>query len=336
MKDSEPIDVVVLWVDGNDLEWQKEKAKYSNKTFSELSADICRFREWGTFKYWFRAIEKNIPWIRKVHLVTCGQIPDFIDTKCEKLNLVKHSDFIPAKWLPTFSSRAIEVNLHRIDGLAEKFIYFNDDMYIMAPMKLDDFFYKGQPCYEGLEELLHTRRVNGDTYVHSLLNCISVINKHFRKHEVEKKYFSKFFNFRYGLDIFRNLLLLPWNNFASFTNRHLPMPFLKKFFYEVWEREPEICELTSSHKFKDYTDINQYVFRYWGIASGEFYPSHTDGKMFVMGDQDVDAIVYEILNRSRKMLCINDDYNIDNFEEKRDRIIDALNTVFPEKCSFEK
>ena len=336
MSGQEPVDAVVLWVDGSDPEWQKEKAKYSNKNITELSADTCRFREWGTFKYWFRAIEKNIPWIRKVHLVTCGHVPEFINTKCDKLNFVKHSDFIPIEWLPTFSSRTIEINLHRISGLAEHFIYFNDDMYIMNPMHLDDFFHKGLPCYEGLEGTLSSCKADGDTYIHSILNCISVINKHFSKYEVLKRHFSKFFNIRYGFDNFRNLFLLPWNTLSSFSNRHVPMPFLNKFFFQVWDAEPIICEKTSSHRFKDYSDINQYVFRYWGIASGDFYPRHTDGKAFTMGSDDINTMICEILSKKRKMLCINDDYNIANFEEKRLKIIDALEHVFPEKCSFEK
>lgn len=31
------------------------------------------YREWGTFKYWFRGVEKFAPWVNKVYLVTDNQ-----------------------------------------------------------------------------------------------------------------------------------------------------------------------------------------------------------------------------------------------------------------------
>jgi len=78
MLKEKPIDAVVLWVDGSDPEWLKEKAKYAGQKWDPLTSE-CRYREWGVFKYWFRALEQNMPWIRTVHLVTNGQLPSFIN-----------------------------------------------------------------------------------------------------------------------------------------------------------------------------------------------------------------------------------------------------------------
>ena len=116
------IDIVVTWVDGSDPEWLKERARYSG-TPVELS-DV-RFRDWGLMRYWFRGIEKYAPWVRKIHFVTWGHLPDWLDTTNPKLHIVKHTDFIPAEYLPTFNSHTIELNLHRIEGLAEQFIYLS-------------------------------------------------------------------------------------------------------------------------------------------------------------------------------------------------------------------
>ena len=124
-----PIDFVVTWVDGNDPVWQAEKAKYSpNKNADNRNV---RYRDWDNMQYWFRAVEKFAPWVNKVHFVTYGHLPKWLNTDCPKLNIVKHSDFIPSQYLPTFSSRSIELNIHRIHGLSDKFIYFNDDMFIL-------------------------------------------------------------------------------------------------------------------------------------------------------------------------------------------------------------
>jgi len=117
---NKPIDFVMIWVDGNDPEWQKEKAKYDGSVVTTANSEV-RYRDWDNLQYWFRAVEKYAPWVNKIHFVTWGHIPKWLDTTNPKLNIVKHSDFIPEEYLPTFSSHTIELNLHRIEGLAEIF-----------------------------------------------------------------------------------------------------------------------------------------------------------------------------------------------------------------------
>ena len=55
------IDIVVPWVDGNDTNWQKEKFQYMQANDGDLR--IIRYRDWGLMKYWFRGVEKSLPWI---------------------------------------------------------------------------------------------------------------------------------------------------------------------------------------------------------------------------------------------------------------------------------
>ena len=119
---TQKIDFVITWVDDSDLEWREEKAKFSGEDTRE-----SKYRDWGLLKYWFRGVEKFAPWVNRVHFVTYGHIPEWLNTECPKLNIVKHDDFIPKEYLPTFSSHTIELNLHRIPGLMEHFSYFNDD-----------------------------------------------------------------------------------------------------------------------------------------------------------------------------------------------------------------
>ena len=129
---SKPIDFVMIWVDGNDPEWQKEKAKYDERVVTTANSEV-RYRDWDNLQYWFRAVEKFAPWVNKIHFVTWGHLPPWLDTSNPKLHVVNHKDFIPEEYLPTFSSHTIELNLHRIEGLAERFVYFNDDTFLMAP-----------------------------------------------------------------------------------------------------------------------------------------------------------------------------------------------------------
>ena len=113
------IDFVVTWLDSSDPEWQKSLAIYSHKSTGHK--EKARFRSTDFFLYWFRAVERYAPWVHKVYLVTNGKFPDWINKDCPKLELVKHADFIPTEYLPTFNCRTIEMHLHNIKGLLEHF-----------------------------------------------------------------------------------------------------------------------------------------------------------------------------------------------------------------------
>lgn len=121
------IDFVITWVDGDDPQWIN-KFEYFSK-LSEGDKRMVRYRNWDLLRYWFRGVEKYTPWVRYVFFVTEGHIPSWLNIKYTKLKIIKHSDFIPSEDLPLFNSRAIEVNLHRIPGLSEQFVYFNDDFF---------------------------------------------------------------------------------------------------------------------------------------------------------------------------------------------------------------
>ena len=98
------IDIVITWVDGSDEVWQKRKSEFSKKNSDKRDE---RFRDTGSLKYLLRGIDLYAPWVRKVHLVTEGHLPKWLNTKCEKLHIVKHEDFMPAETLPTFPEQPL-------------------------------------------------------------------------------------------------------------------------------------------------------------------------------------------------------------------------------------
>ena len=134
------IDFVIAWVDGNDPAWQEEK-KNTRIQKGNFSVDDReeRYRDWDNLHYWFRGVEKYAPWVRKIHFVTWGHIPAWLDTANPKLNIVRHEDFIPGEFRPTFNSHTIEWNFHRIPNLSENFVYFNDDMFLLKPITAEAF-----------------------------------------------------------------------------------------------------------------------------------------------------------------------------------------------------
>lgn len=134
-----PIDFVIIWVDGNDPAWRAVKNQYVPRPVGEDDQEV-RYRDWDNLQYWFRSVEKYTPWVRKIHFVTWGHLPKWLNVNHPKLHIVNHKDYIPEKYLPTFNSHTIEMNLHRIEGLAEQFVYFNDDMFLLKPVYMEDFF----------------------------------------------------------------------------------------------------------------------------------------------------------------------------------------------------
>lgn len=330
LRDDMKIDFVVPWVDGSDPEWQKEYSLYSGKPILHE-----RYRDWGVFKYWFRAVEKYAPWVNKVHLITCGQVPDWLNTKHSKLNLVFHKDYIPQQWLPTFSSHPIELNMHRINGLSEHFVYFNDDMYLSAPCNQEDFFRNGLPCDQAITAFYHSDGIDV-LYRRICNNDIAVINKNFDKKQVIRNNPLGWFNLKYGKRLLHNLYTLPLFWFPGLHIHHVAQPFLKSTFNEVWDKERMLLEETSSHRFRDNDDVNQYLFRFWALCSGKFSPRRINigGCYSSGGDKQLVQQWFE--KQNKKIVCINDgegDFDI-NVEMKF--LQDLFATVFPEKSSFEK
>lgn len=98
------IDFVVTWVDGGDPIWQTKKAKYSGAVDTSKNSmnSVKAYREWGTFKYWFRGVEKFAPWVNKIYLVTDQQKPSWLDIDNDKLVLIDHTEIICNDYLPVF------------------------------------------------------------------------------------------------------------------------------------------------------------------------------------------------------------------------------------------
>lgn len=328
---SEKIDIVIPWVDGNDLEWQKEKNEYDLSYKGDKS--VNRYRDWDMLQYVFRGIEKNLPWIRKVHFVTWGHVPSWLNEEYEKLNIVRHEDYIPKEYLPTFSSHPIELNMHRIKNLSEKFIYSNDDCFFVAPMEETNFFENGLPKDSALMNIHQFKKGGID---HIIASDLEVINANFDKRKVIKNNRSKFYSLKYGKGLLKNLYFYPCGSFVGFELKHTPQAYLKSTLQEVWSKEYEVLDKTSKNKFRSPTDVNQYLFRYWQIASGKFIPEESSkGKFFSIGKDDQN-IKKSIESHSYKMICLSDDdVNID-FETEKSKICGWLNTLFPEKSKFEK
>lgn len=335
MKTDPKIDFVVTWVDGNDPAWQAEKARYSPDTQRADNAAI-RYREWDLLRYWFRAVETYAPWVGTVHFVTWGHVPAWLNTDCPRLHIVRHEDYIPEQYLPTFSSHPIELNMHRIPGLSEQFVYFNDDFYLTAPVQPEDFFVDGLPC-DSLEETpldLSWRTIMN--YINA--NDILYINEHFVKTDCRKENRSKWFSLADPFVAAKNGMfsLLGRKRFFGLNYHHLPQAFRKETFEAAWEQGSGWLDETCCRKFRDYRDISPHVFQFWQLASGAFHPySKRRFGIYFPGGTDPEKAAAVIRGKTVKCMCYNDSDKVD-FRSAQKILQEAFESVLPEKSAFER
>lgn len=329
----EKIDFVVLWVDDSDKKWQEDKQKFSELDVNNITAN--KYRDWENFKYFFRGVEKFAPWVNNIFLITYGHVPSWLNTSHPKLKIVNHKDFIPNDCLPTFNSNAIEINLGRIKELSEKFVLFNDDIFLLKNTKPTDFFEKGLPK-DNLLEYIDVIPFYGETFQNFLLNNKGIINSHFSKKKQSKENFFKRYNYKYGIrHNIINLELSKWKEgYTGFYNPHITQPHLKSTFLEIYEKEKEIVDLTSRNKFRSYYDISHYLMRYWNLVEGKFIPSKDIGKAFNI-NVDLKLIKKVIEKQKYKVACFNDSKEDIDFEYCKKELILSFDKILPEKSKFE-
>lgn len=336
---NEKIDFVLLWVDGNDEKWQKEKKEYEQKikkNDNDIDIDIdsrnIRYRDWGNLKYWFRGVEKFAPWVNKIHFITCGHLPGWLNTKNSKLHIVKHSDYMPKDCLPTFNSNAIELLIHKIEGLEEKFVLFNDDVFLIKDVKPRDFFIKDKPCNTMVLAPV-VPSVNHQFYK-TISNNIELINKNFSFKESVRKNIQKYLSLKQGKYILKTYPLLIYNKFVGFANFHITLSYLKSTFEEVWKKEEKTLNETIHSRFRCYEkNVSHWLFNYWQFASGNFYQKSSKFGINVLINNEK---VPQLISRQKyKVIGLGDSEEIEDFEKVKKQVNDSFEIILPEKSSFE-
>ena len=327
------VDIVLPWVDGNDLEWRKIKQQYR----SDGDDRDVRYRDYGLLKYLFRGIEVNMPWVRTVHFLTMNQIPEWMNPDCPKLHIIDHRDYIPEGCLPTFNSNAIELNVHRIETLSEQFLLLNDDFFPIAPSRETDWFRDGKPV-DMLALQPDVANADNPIMPYIYLNNAMVIARHFQKYENMKQqphaYFSLKHPFRYF--VYNNLERL-WPRYTGFFTPHGPSPLLKSMLAELWEIEPEVMNTTSHNRFRTNTDVSQYLVREYTKQKGNFVTENVLKycRYFELSD-DIRKMYSCIRSCSTKVVIINDSDQYVPFDQIMKQLVVCFESILPEKSSFER
>ncbi len=330
----EKIDIVLTWVDGNDPEWTASKAEWEKiiKGIDTSSNRSTHYRDWDNLQYVFRGIEKFMPWVNKVHFVTVGHLPAWLNTDCEKLHIVRHDEFIPSEYLPTFNSSAIEVNIHRIPGLSEHFVNFNDDMFVIGPTTPEDFFENGLPKDMAV---LSPAPIFRDVICDVETNNIGIINDYFTVGDV-KKYKKKWYTLKYGKFILRTMIFSRFNSILGLFEPHIPFSYNKSSFEELWQKEFDVLDNTSKNKFRTRDDVSEWLVRHWQLMSGKFEPRRWDFGLYMRGS-DTEGVASLLKNPGKtRLVCINDSTTVEDYEKCKTLVNKALDELLPEKSMFEK
>jgi hypothetical protein len=304
------IDLVYLWVDGSDPKWQEKKKRFMNEDVAPDAGAKGRFFNNDELKFSLRSVEKFLPWIHHIFLVTDNQTPEWLNLNHPQITLVDHRDIIPEKYLPTFNSGVIEWFISEIQGLSEFFLYANDDFCFGSPCSPSLFFTKNGVPIE------HAPRYR--PYKSPLLwetNCRNAISLSLQKTGKEPV-------FRLG---------------------HTVASYRKSYFKETRQIFKNELEQSYSNHFRRKGDISRYLIPLMDVAMNrrivKFSPKYFWEKPFKKFFYfDISEKLPGNLDRLRKkhykMFCINDNENAT--DEQRKLVRRFFEEYFPQKSSFEK
>lgn len=323
---NEKIDLVYLWVDGDDAVIKEKREFWQKKYGIKVNPEAvlkCRFRNNDELKYSLRSVEKYAPWVNKIFIVTDNQKPVWLNTTHPKIKIVDHTEIMPPEALPTFNPNAIETCLHKIPGLSEYFIYANDDMMFTNPTEPSFFFTEKMFPIFRVKHEMKPERVEKETYFRSLSNAYKLIEE------------------RYGLKITRE----PHHSIDGYR---------KSDFEKVNEIFKDEMYHTTISKFRNFNKISRVIYSAYPCAIGEgiikevakidrTLPFYKQVWLYLTGQFQKDSlcagnnnnhIKEEIDKFKPNVICINDEEI--SSEKERQGEHTFLENYFPEKSSFEK
>ena len=292
------MDVVITYVDGLDPLWQKDYEEHTNIPILEK-----RFRDWGTLRYLMRGIEVNMPFVDKVHLIVArdSQVPEWVNR--DTVNVVLHEDIIPEQFLPTFNCNPIELHIHRIKGLSERYIYFNDDVFPLKKCEPTDFFVDGK----------------GQLGMSRHLLSLDMFKKICRNSDVVA---------RRALGMKPSLFFL--------RPQHVCTPMIKSECEAVYERQKEAihASITMTRTAKN---ISQYLFLNYMYLNGTLENRRLSKRHFSLGITSTEKLRKFLLNPTKTFTCLNDvQLSEERYEELRGVVLESFETLFPNKSRYEK
>jgi len=311
------IDIVYTWVDGSDSKWRDKKKEYAASSGVKLprSDNDARYINNDELKYSLRSVWMYAPWVRNIFIVTEGHLPPWLDKSNEKIIHIHHEDIFPKRsFLPVFNSHAIEANLHRISGLSEYFVYFNDDVFIGREVLPDDFY-----TFKGLPRI----RFSKSHYIPFRKLNKKDIPTDWAGYNAMKTIFSET-----GM-IFNKKL------------EHVPHVLRRSILFEMEKRYPDIFRKTSKSKFRSPQDyaIPSMFANFYALAYGKAVEHKNVKNEYAyldIGKKNSIKKYQSIISKKPMFFCLNATYYEELSEDEQGKVINEfLEKMYPFKSPFE-
>jgi hypothetical protein len=312
-----PIDVVYTWVDDRDPAWraryEEALSSWPREGLNPEAVSPARFHDRDELRYSLRSLAAYAPFVRNVYLVTAGQVPSWLDPNAPNLRIVPHEEILDADCLPTFNSHAIESALHRIDGLAEHYLYLNDDFFFARRALASTYF-----TAAGRPKLFPDQRAMvPDGPCSPADRAVDSASKNTRD--------------------------IVWEDFeypVKYKMQHVPYAQRRSVIDEMEERLPWVFKQTAHNPFRHYTDLNipSCLSHYYGLLTGAAVTGRVQSTYINIGNPWATLTMRRLLqNRDRDVFCLNDG----PMGEKRRSVVDAkvgafLETYFPTPSPYER
>lgn len=311
---SEGIDIVYLWVDGSDPDWQKKHDEFTGRDAADRELDCKgRYTSIDELKFSLRSLELYAPWVRRVFIVTDNQVPAWLNLDHPKLRIVDHTEILPPGALPCFNSNVLEHGIFRIPGLSERFIYANDDMMLNRSVSPADFF-----TPEGLPVIRMNRR--------PMRKLTHWVEQHILGRKMSP----------YNITIQRTAELVKrrTGKFIGHKNHHNIDAYLRSDYARVYETFRDSIEPTLGNHLRHESDIQRNIYSYIPIIEKrcrlKFVTRKTSFRLHTHRHHHYG----KMMRYNPTFFCVNDsEYATDADRAMARRF---LETRFPKPSSFEK
>ncbi len=313
------VDVVYLWVDGSDPEWQLKRAEAFDRWIAEHPNELAkygdnagRYRDNGELRYNLRSVEKFFPSVNHIYIVTDGQVPSWLRSS-DQVTTVDYRDLAGSNGESVFDSGNIESLIHHIPGLAERFIYLNDDVFFGAPVDTEWWFEPHLKVFVQPSESEHFDDLQ--------LDATALVNASIRS--------ERWLSARYD-EYFHDQRLLA----------HAPRPMLRTTTLEMERAAPELFAQLRSTVFRSWRipPIVSDLIPRWMVHLGLAERVELEPLYILTGEPEAAAQFEDLTRRfgSLEFFCLNDtcDDALPN-DPRLARVTETLQRLLPNPSRYE-
>lgn len=308
-----PIDLVFSWVGASSDEWEMRRAlRMRSHVVATDDRSPARFRQIDELKFALRSVHMYAPWVRRIFIATDSPHPDWL-AEHPRVSVVRSGEFFKDGGAsPTYNSHAVESRLHHIPGLAEHFVYSNDDMFFGRAVKPAMFFASGQVS-KFIESSVRIGVGGPDPSLSGFENAA------------------------------RNNRRLLLDRFGVIITRHLahaPVPLRRSVLYEMEQEFVAEFEATAANPFRGQSDISvtNSFYHYYALLTGRAVVQECAKVAYVdtTRHSDLDALGRLLKKRENHFFCLNDGGREEvDAEVRRQRVTDFLERYFPIPAPWE-